>query len=453
MSLNSPKHIDSSLAKLRIDKGKRKQPKKSPVAMVIGILLIGGAAGGAFTQYKKVNTPIEVEIVQLKQEETSQAPAGTEAFVSTGYVIPRTSVDVISQIMGRVEEVFVRDSQSVQKGDVLIRLQDTDFRAQVEQAQARVGALEAQLSQLKAGSRPQEIESALADMESARAQLTNSEAELNRFKPLFDQKVVSAQELDQRRTARDVAKAAYDAAVKRHELVKIGPRIEEIAAAEARLKEARAGLQYAQTQLDYTIIRAPISGVILEKIADVGELVTNTNFGGTTRGAKTAVVTMADLGDLQVETNVKESNISKVKLDQRCLISLDTHPDVKFEGLVDEISPQADRQLGAVKVKIKILNPDKIRPDVNARVSFLAEEPPVEEKKEGDEPEIWVPAEAVDGDGVLLFVKNKALRRKVTVGREAGGKVLITDGLAGNERLIIPPAEGLKEGALVAPKK
>lgn len=442
-------HLDTSLANLRIDKGKKLQPRSSPWGPLAIFLLLAAAGGGGFFYYTKTHAPVAVKVVELNKTRSAAAPEGTEEFVSTGYVVPRSRVDVSSQIIGRVVEVFVEEGQKIEKGATLIRLQDDESKAQLAQAKARVNTAKAQLAELRAGSRPQQIETSRAALQSAAAQLEKARADYERFRPLFDQRAISAQELDQMRAAFDVAKANHESAGKQFELVKIGPRVEEIAAAEARLAEAEGSVDFVKTQLDHTVIKAPISGTILEKIADLGELVTNANFGGTSRGAKTAVVSMADLNDLQVETNVKESNISKVKLGQKAQISLDTHPNEKFEGVVDEISPQSDRQLGSVKVKVKILMPKDIRPDVNARVGFLAEAAPVEAAAAAAEA-IWIPEEAlVGGDAVFLVVKDRALKRTVKTGKAAGGKVPVTDGLVGTERLIAPPPAGLKDGAAV----
>lgn len=129
--------------------------------------------------------------------------------------------------------------------------------------------------------------------------------------------------------------------------MEIGPRAEQIQAAEAQLKEAEANRELAKTELEYTVIKAPVDGTILEKLAETGELVTNTNFGGT-RGAKSSVVSMANLKDLQVEVDLNESELPKVRLGQATEIRLDLNPNHVYEGEVDEISPQADRLKGTI---------------------------------------------------------------------------------------------------------
>jgi HlyD family secretion protein len=320
-------------------------------------------------------------------------------------------------------------------------------------AEARVASLRARVKELRAGSRPQEIATARAAVASAQATLEKAGADLKRLEPLAAQGVISRQELDTARQAYEVARANLDSARKNAEMWEIGPRQEEIEAAEAQRREAEANLEYARTQLDFTVIRAPISGTILEKLAKKGELVTNTNFGGT-RGAKSSVVSMADLKDLQVEVDLNENDLPKVRLNQNCEIRLDSHPDAAFEGRVDEIAPQADRQKATVQVKVRLVNPqDFVRPEVNARVTFL-EDAPAPAATETVAPRVWIPRTALvsgaEGPMVFIAADRTAVGRRVTRGMEGPRGVQITDGLAGNEMLIVEPLEKIKDGARIS---
>ena len=137
------------------------------------------------------------------------------------------------------------------------------------------------------------------------------------------------------------------------------------------LQQAEANLAYAKTQLDFTVIRAPIDGTVMDEPAKKGELVTNSNFGGD-RGAKSAVASLADLTDLQVELDVNENDLPRVRLGQPCIIRLDSDPENPLEGVVDEIAPEADRQQATVEVKVGIKMTDRrVRPELNARVNEL----------------------------------------------------------------------------------
>ncbi|MBI3736277.1 efflux RND transporter periplasmic adaptor subunit, partial [Candidatus Sumerlaeota bacterium] len=319
--------------------------------------------------------------------------------------------------------------------------------------------LKARLAELKTGSRPQEIEAAKASVVSAEATYKMRKLDWERIQRLAEKKIISQQELDQMRQAHDVAAAALDQAKKNAELVIIGPRKEVIAATEAQLHEAEANLEFARTQLDYTVIRAPISGTILEKVAKKGELVTNMNFGGT-RGAKSSAVSMADLNDLQIELDISENDIPKVKMGQKCEIKLDSDPDKVFKGEVDEISPQADRQKAQVQVKVKVFNPEGalIRPEVNARVTFLEEEKPKAVAAANDPPaapRVWIPKNAIvtgeKGQMVYIASGNTAVARTVkTKGEEGPRGVEVIEGLLGSESLIIEPLDKIKDGVKIA---
>jgi HlyD family secretion protein len=230
--------------------------------------------------------------------------------------------------------------------------------------------------------------------------------------------------------------------------VHIGPRKEQIQACEARLEQARAELKYAGTMLGYTEIRAPIDGVILEKLAEQGELVTNTNFGGT-RGAKSSVVSMADLNCLKIESDLNESDVSKVHLEQKCDVQLDSRPGKSYEGVVDEVSPQADRQKGTVQTKIRLIDPDgAIKTEVNARVTFLA---PL--AGSGTKPRMWVPRNALltgpGGPAVYTVTAGLATPKPVKSGDESDRGVEIAGGLDGTEVLILEPAGRIKPGQRV----
>jgi HlyD family secretion protein len=198
------------------------------------------------------------------------------------------------------------------------------------------------------------------------------------------------------------------------------------------------------------VIRAPINGTILEKLAEEGELVTNMNFGGT-RGAKNSVVTMADLNDLQVEVDLNEADVAKVKQGQRTEVRLDGNPQHAYSGVVDEVSPQADRQKGTVQAKVRITDPDStIKTEVNARVTFYGDPPPPGEQKGA---RVWAPKAAVvrKGDTATVFVveDGKAAARSVKTGMDAEKGTEILEGLSGSETVILSPLEKIKDGQRV----
>ena len=443
-------NLDTQLSKLRIDKDRkhlRQRTRRWPKWVAFLLIIAGGGAG----IYFKSHAPIAVKATRIEQQ-ISEPGKGIPLVTASGYVVPRHKVEVSSKIVGRVKEVNIVRGMSVKEGDILLTIEDDDFQARVRSAEAQQAMIQARLTELRAGSRPQEVAAANAAVASSAATRTNAQLEMQRLEALARKGAVSKQDADRARTAFDVATARWDADRKNAELVKIGARKEVIEAAEAQLREAQANLELARTELDYTVIRAPITGTILEKLADQGELVTNTNFGGT-RGAKSSVVTMADLSDLQIEVDLNESELSKVKLGQKTEIRLDANPKMIYTGEVDEISPQADRQKGTVQVKVKFLDPDKsVMTELNARVTFLGEIVPTEATTPG-QPQLWIPAAAIVRDNgnsrVYLVTEGKAVAKPVTLGTESEKGIEVLKGLMGTEMIITNPSEKLTDGARV----
>jgi HlyD family secretion protein len=141
----------------------------------------------------------------------------------------------------------------------------------------------------------------------------------------------------------------------------------------AEIEVARGQVALAQTYLDWCTIRAPINGTILEKLVDPDELVVPQSFGGT-RGPSTALVSLADLNDLQVEIDLNEADLSKIHLKQKCRVSPEAYPDKKYTGTVAEIAPEANRSKGTLQVKVQIENPNEfLTPELTAKVEFLAD--------------------------------------------------------------------------------
>jgi len=456
------RNLDAELSKLRIDKSRKRSNNRGYGKIVLALLVLA-ACGIAYAFYAKSHAPIEVKVARAEREEAGAAGAGAPVLTAGGYVIPRRKIEVSSQIVGRVKDILVKRGDRVKAGDVLLCLEDEEQASQLRQAEAQLANAQARLAELRAGSRPEEIAAAKASVASAEATLNDAGRELDRAEALAKSDAISRQELDKARTAHDVAQANLQSARENARLVEIGPRKEQIDAAEAQRREAEANLAYAQIQLDYTVVRAPVSGTILEKVAEKGELVTNVNFGGT-RGAKSSVVTMADLSDLQVELDINENDLPKIHLAQKCEVRLDTAPGLAIRGEVDEMSPQADRQKATVQVKARLIDPGpEVRTDVNARVTFLApapaggEGPATSGAIAGAAPavaRVWVPRAALTKNAAgetIVYVASagKAVARKVTADGEGERGVAVTEGLAGNESLIVEPLDKMADGARI----
>jgi HlyD family secretion protein len=250
------------------------------------------------------------------------------------------------------------------------------------------------------------------------------------------------------------------------ELVKAGPRKEQIDAQRATVRQLEGGLATAMIDLGNTVIRSPIPATVLERNVEVGEFVT-TGFVGD-RGAKGYVVSIADLNDLRVELDISQNDFAKVAPRQPCWIVTDAYPDKKYQGLVDLISPEANRQKATVLVRVKVLNPDELlKPDMNATVSFLSPKKLAATRSAtapavgtgttttttAERPAIRVPASAVRDGAVFVVEDGKAVRRSVVVMNTGGGgggrDVEIRKGLIGGEDLIISPPASLQDGSPV----
>jgi len=441
-------NLNAELDKLRIDRGRKRPPHRGPWKLLFfALILIGGIAGFSLI---KAQMPVPVEVVS-PEVEVVKGSGTYPILTASGYVVPRDSISVSSKLIGRVKDIYVDRGDQVKAGDVLLRLEDDEQQAQLKLAEAQLTAAKARLAELEAGSRPEEVAAAAAAVESARATLTNTKQERDRLAQLRERNVSSQQEYDRALAAYAVALAQLNSEQKRYDLVKEGPRREVIDAARAAVGQAEANVLYAKTQLDYTVIKAPISGTILDKVAERGELLTNINVG-TSTGVKSSAVSMANLKDLQIEIDLNESDLNKVHLQQSAEIRLDSAPDRVFMGKVDEIAPQADRQKGTVQVKVALLNPDEtVRPEVNSRVTFLEKQTATSQS--ANDKRIWVPQAVIhttpEGPTVFLVINGKAEQRNIRTGVSAEKGVLVRDGLNGNEQIIAAPTKDLKSSQSV----
>jgi len=444
-------HISSELNKLRIDRTKRSDVRRSSKGkwvIVFLILLLGAAGAYAFLRKPAA---LEVTVVRPRLESTRDS----SVLEATGYVVAHHKIQVGSKIAGRVAWIGVDKGDRVSKGQVIVRLEDREYRAQYDQAVASVGIAQARLNELERGSRPEEVDRARADVERAQAQLRADEANFKRVENLVREGVISNQNLDEARGRYDTSRAALDAARKTYELAQKGPRVEQIDNARSELTRARAAVDYAKTILEAAEIRVPTSGTILERNVEQGEMVT-TSFVGD-RGAKSFVVTLADLNDLQVELDINQNDFNKVSPAQHCIAVTDAYPDRKYDCVVDEIAPEANRQKATVQVNVKFLKPDEfVKPEMNARVSFLTEAPP---KTEVAKEKLYIiPRTAVvereGGKAVFVVLNNQATVKPIAVARESDTEAYVSNGLLGTESIITGEVlQSIKPGDRVELKK
>jgi len=442
--------MDAELKSLRIDRARKASPEPSKWAtrwIICGVLLFLLLGVGRFA-YSRLTAATEVEIQRVKAIDTGQAERGV-VLNATGYIVAAHKIELAAKVIGKVKWIGVDKGDHVNQGDVIVRLEDDEYRAQLEQAKGNLANLEAKLAELEHGSRPEEIAQALANLNVSKADLENAHVSLDRTRKLVSQAVMSQQNLDDAQARYDSAVAKVNSLQKAYDLVRIGPRREEIDAMRGQVEQARGAVDYAETNLSNTIIRAPVTGTILERAVEIGEFVT-TSFVGD-RGAKGYVVSLADLNDLEVELDISQNDFAKLHMSQQAIITTDAFPDRKYEGFIREVSPEANRQKATVQVKVKVAHPDNyLRPEMNASVAFLADAKNAAATP--SHPIVVVPGSAIHDGKVFVVLDGRAVSRQVRAGAPNSQGVRIEQGLIGGEDLIVNPPATLKDGDRVRQK-
>ena len=413
------------LSKLRIDRDATPPGvKRALIRNAIFALVVFGAIG-AVLLYVRDRAVVQVQTIVATastdpggRRGKSGGPTAATSVTANGYVVARTRASVSSKVPGRLAYLGVSEGSSVSNGEVIARLENGDYQAQVAEATANLESSRAQLVEAEADRDQQQHDALrLRDIRRQNAQL------------------VSQQEVDAAETRLSTAEA-------------------RVKAAQARVAAAEASLRFARVNLANTEIRAPFTGTVLRKEAEVGEVVAPSVGGGLTRGA---VVTMADLKSLEVEVDVNEAYIARLHSGQAARITLDAYPDTSFTGRVRQVVPTADRQRATVQVKVTIVDRDpRILPEMGARVDFL--EP---EAKLAGTPaaattsaaRIRVPASVVHEDGgrtIVWLVRDGRLEpREVQAGPVSGDYREIRSGLAGGELLLSGGVDAPKAGMRV----
>src|SRR5215216_4828747 len=276
--VTSPKSKDSQddlnkrLRSLKIDRGPAPSPatrSRSPKLLFIGVAALLAVAALGYVFLFSSAKAISVAPVRT---DAGAASLGESVLSASGYVVAHHKIAVGAKVMGRVAWIGVEKGDQVQEGQVLVRLEESEFRAQVNQAQANYAAAQARLDKLRTGSRPEEKLKDKAAVLQAEANLKNAEAEYQRTESLFRSGVSSKAEYDRALAQRDSAAAMVQAARQASAMTDIGPRKEDIRAAEAEVQQMRAALDYANTQLAATEIKAPVTGTVLQRIVERGEM-------------------------------------------------------------------------------------------------------------------------------------------------------------------------------------
>lgn len=298
------------------------------------------------------------------------ASSGDIALDSKGYVMPVQRILVSPEVSGRIVKLNILEGRHVEKGEVLAEIEDIDYKDDLAHAESAVAAARQRLDEIKA-MYPKEVGQAKALLEQAKAEMIQLKSDYQRSKELyFNRKALSQSDYE-------VAQMKYLSADQKVRSLDFNlgllesSRGNRIAAAEADMNQARADRDKARLHLDWCKVRAPISGTILKKNAEEGNLVNPIAMNGSF-----SLCDLADLSDLEVELTIQERDISKVSVGQKCKIRTDAYPDRVYEGVVSRLMPVADRSKAAIPVRVKVAVPKAeegkyLKPDMIAIVSFL----------------------------------------------------------------------------------
>jgi len=404
------------LKELRIEKHQRDDHRQGParwpwVVLAIALLLALVGAGAWWVMSHRAVTVQTATAVSPASD-----PGAGAVLQATGYVTARRQATVSAQITGTLTAVLIEEGDHVKKGQVLARLDDSAYKAALDAAKAQAAAAHALVAQYQ-------------------AQLAQNERDARRQQELAAQGLVPKQAAEQARTLADSTRAQLVSQQK------------QVAAADAAVVEA-------QVNFDYCVIRAPFDGVITTKDAQVGEIVSPFSAGGGF--TRTGIGTIVDMDSLEVDVDVNEAYIGRVKPDMPAEAVLDAYPDWKIPAHVIAIVPAADRGKATVKVRVALENKDaRIVPDMGVRVSFLEQKAAnVAQAPKGT----LVPAKAIaqrDGHSVVFVVAGgKAQQRIVQPAAQGYGDMkLIPDALQAGDVVVLSPPAALRDGSVVQPEK
>ena len=399
--------LKNDLAALRLERDPDIQPRRRWIGWLLLAVLLLAAGGGAWWWFSR-ERPTEVETATV-----SSRQAGAQAAVlnATGYVTARRRATVSSKITGKVVQVNIEEGMAVREGQVLARLDNETQSAAVALAEAQA-------------------EAARRNVNESEVRLNEARINLERISKLVGVGYSTAAEVDAARAAVD----SLDARIR---------------AAREQVRVAERQVALEQTNLASTIIRAPFAGVVISKDAQPGEMVSPVSAGGGF--TRTGIGTIVDMSSLEIEVDVNESYINRVKPEQGVTAVLDAYPDWQIPARVITTIPSADRQKATVLVRIAFMELDpRILPDMGVKVTFLRDN---EDATPAARPVTLVPKAAIKTDGkqsyVFVIVNDRVDRRAITTGGTDGERIEVVAGLNAGEKVVVSPPAELSAGALV----
>jgi RND family efflux transporter MFP subunit len=403
------------LKALRIDRSQREDHDRGPgrwpwvIGAVVALLLLGGA-GWMWLSHRAIAVQTALAVSPSANTETGAV------LQATGYVTARRLATVSAQITGTLTEVLIEEGDHVSKGQVLARLDDSGSRANLAAAKAQASATHALVAQYQ-------------------AQLAQGVHDAARLHALSAHGLVSRQSAEQAQTQVNSLRA-------------------QLVAQQQQAKSADAQAAVAQVNFNYTVVRAPFTGVVTTKDAQVGEIISPLSAGGGF--TRTGVGTIVDMDSLEVDVDVNEAYIGRVKPRMPAEAVLDAYPDWKIPGHVIAIVPTADRGKATIKVRVALEQKDvRIVPDMGARVSFLEQEPQVAAPMPQG---VLVPAGAIaqrDHHSVVFVLDGDTARMRVVnpAAQVYGDLRLLPAAVKSGDSVVISPPQNLHDGSAVQMKK
>ncbi|MUV13471.1 efflux RND transporter periplasmic adaptor subunit [Noviluteimonas gilva] len=358
----------------------------------------------------------EVETAQVTSVGGANGSGAATVLDATGYIVARRMATVSAKITGKVREIKIEEGMHVEAGQVMATLDPIDADAERTLMSSQVGAAQSQIGMVQ-------------------AQLKEAEANVVRLNGLVTQQLVAKSQFDQAVAERDALRA-------------------QLTTAQRNARVAGDRLRIADLSVDNTIVRAPFAGIVIAKAAQPGEIVSPLSAGGGY--TRTGIGTIVDMDSLEVEVEVGEAFIGRVKPGMPTQTMLNAYPDWKIPGKVIAIIPAADRGKATVKVRVGMDQKDaRIVPDMGARVSFLETAPPKDAAPR--KPTVLAPSSAIvdrgGNDVVFVVAEDKVQQRAVKLGRTLGDDREIVDGLSGGDTIVLAPPESLVDGGRIKQKQ
>src|SRR6266699_3831061 len=386
------------LETLRIERPQEQPRRKRSLLVSIAIVMLLTTVLGAVSYLiyaKTIGRPPPVQTMMIVARTDGKSGV---LLTGSGYIVTRHKYIIIgTKILGQILDEPIEEGQHIKAGDVLARIDDRDYQAQLRQA--------------------------IAIRDVAKANLHLLQDKADRARHLIKTGAISTDDFETAITAAEVA--------------------------QAELGRDEAAIDYAKFNVNQCVISSPINGIVLKKYRELGDTI---NFGGQIQagGGATDIAQLADTDDMRAEVDINEADIAKVGIGSPVVVALDSYPDKQFDAALVKVYPAADRQQGTVRIEVQIARPDLqiIKPEMSAKVSFLAQK-----MKNGDEPRLIVPKSAIHTEGTESYVwivrDGMAKRATIVRGREIETGVEVKQGVEDGDVVIIAAVVALKDGLRV----